>query len=177
VHEADELMAAVGRRDSAAFEALFNRYNQLVFGMAIKMLGDRVAAEDATQAVFLKIWHAPELFRGGNLPAWLVCVTRNRCLDQIRSSRPHYPMDAANLMAEDASLEETAFEKIDATKVRKAVEGLPNEQRAPIQMGFFGGLTHEEIAARTGVPLGTVKTRIRAGLHKLRDRLDGAVNR
>lgn len=170
-------MAAVRRREPAAFETLFNQYNRLVFGIAIKMLGDQVAAEDAVQAVFLKIWHAPELFRGGNFVAWLVRVTRNRCLDQLRSSRTHSALEIAGDMADDASLEDCALERIDAEQVRDALRNLPGEQRDPIRLGFFGGLTHEEISQRTGVPLGTVKTRIRAGLHKLRDHLDGAITR
>lgn len=175
--EADELMAAVRRREPAAFEALLNRYGRLVFGIAAKMLGDRIAAENATETVFLNVWHAPELFRGGNLSARLVWTTRNRCLAQMRCRCPHSSRDDVQNMAGAFSLEETAFKEINAMRVREALAALPNGQRGPIQMGFFGGLTHEQIAQRTGVPLGMVKKRIRRGLHALRDHLDGARNR
>ncbi|HTX03266.1 MAG TPA: sigma-70 family RNA polymerase sigma factor [Candidatus Acidoferrales bacterium] len=173
----EDLMADVRCKNAASFEALFERYNRLVFGIALRMLGARVAAEDATQAVFLKVWHAPELFRGGSLSAWLVRVTRNHCLDHLRASRPTYSLDSVAGLADDTPVEDVVFMDVDARHVRKSLEELPKEQRDAIEMGFFSGLTHQEIARSTGTPLGTVKTRIRAGLHELRARLDGAINR
>lgn len=169
-------MAAIARKDAAAFEALFDRYSRLVFGVALRMLGQRGAAEDTTQAVFLKVWHAPELFRGGNLPAWLVRVTRNRCLDQIRARRETSPVEDARQMVDETSAEDRAFAEIDGERVRRALANLSREQREVIEMGFFGGLTHQQIAEHTGTPLGTVKTRIRSGLHRLRALLEGTVS-
>ena len=168
-------MARVSQRDATAFEQLYDAYHRLVHGIAARMLGDAAAAEDLTQAVFLKIWSSPEAFRGGNFGAWLSRVTRNRALDALRSravrSEGEMPVDIA---AEDA-LEDTVFSQLDGKQVRAALMRLPEEQRTLIEMGFFGGVTHEEIARKTSTPLGTVKTRIRSGLRKLRGELEGLV--
>jgi len=134
-------------------------------------------AEDLTQSVFLKIWSSPDSFREGNFGAWLSRVTRNRALDVLRSrasrSEGEIPVD----LPMEGTVDDVVFAKIDSQRVRSALAGLPAEQRAPIEMGFFGGITHEEIARRTGVPLGTIKTRIRSGLRRLRGDLQEAVSR
>lgn len=167
-------MARVRSKDPAAFEALYDEYHRLVYGVAMRMLGDVAAAEDVTQAVFLKIWSSPQLFESGNFAGWLVRMTRNRTLDLLRSkSYRHEELPEAQ--PADDMLEDTAFAHINADLVRGALLQLPQEQRDLIEMGFFGGMTHDELARRTGVPLGTVKTRIRAGLRKLRTALQEAV--
>jgi RNA polymerase sigma-70 factor (ECF subfamily) len=170
-------MERVRGRDVAAFEAIYDSYHRLVYGIALKMLQDAMAAEDLTQAVFLKIWSAPESFAGGNFGAWISRVARNRAVDALRSralrGEGEMPVDVA---LED-SLHETVFARIDGERVRSALARLPEEQRQPIELGFFGGVTHEEIARRTAIPLGTVKTRIRAGLRKLRSALETSVAR
>lgn len=168
-------MARVRARDADALETLYDAHHRLVYGLAIRMLGDAPSAEDVTQAVFLKVWTAPDLFRGGNFPAWLVRMTRNRCLDALRSRTAHPQAALPESMPEEQGIEDVAFARLDARAVRDALHSLPPEQRQPIELGFFGGITHEEIARRTGVPLGTVKTRIRMGLKKLRVRLEAAV--
>ncbi len=171
------LIARVRERDVAAFEALYDAYHRLVHGIALKMLGDAMAAEDLTQAVFLKVWSAPETFKGGNFGAWIARVTRNRAVDSLRSkavrSEDHVSVD----IPLDEVIDELVLSKIDAQSVRAALAALPEQQRHPIELGFFGGITHEEIARRTETPLGTVKTRIRAGLRKLRTQLDLSVTR
>ena len=168
-------MARVAARDAAAFERLYDLYNRLVHGIAVRMLGDATAAEDLTQSVFLKIWSAPEAFRGGNFGAWISRVARNRALDMLRSratrSEGELPVD----LPLDETLADVVFANIDGIQVRGALMQLPEEQRVLIEMGFFEGVTHEEIARRTATPLGTVKTRIRAGLRKLRGELESVV--
>lgn len=159
--------------DNAEFERLYDSYSRLVYGVALRILSDPAAAEDVTQAVFLKLWSRPDSFRGGNLPGWLVRVTRNRALDVLRSRAAHPEVEISTDMPEDDALEDTAFKNMNCQIVRDAMEQLPQAERTLIQLGFFGGLTHQELARRTGVPLGTVKTRIRAGLRKLRAMLDG----
>jgi RNA polymerase sigma-70 factor, ECF subfamily len=176
VDDAAMLMAQVRRRDAQAFEALYDGHHRLVYGIALRMLGDAAAAEDVTQSVFLKLWKAPELFRGGNFAAWIVRVTRNRALDLLRSRASRNESELPEALPENDPMEELAFAHIDAERIRNALAGLPSEQREPIELGFFGGITHEEIARRSGAPLGTIKTRIRSGLRKLRAVLDGAVN-
>ncbi len=174
MEDADRLMAGVRARNAAAFEALYDAYNRLVYGVALRMLGDVAAAEDVTQAVFLKIWSSPDLFVSGNFAGWIVRIARNRALDVLRSkSRAH--VELPEHQPDDEPLEERAFAAIDAAHVRSALKQLPAEQRELIEMGFFGGVTHEELARRTGTPLGTVKTRIRSGLRRLRSALEGMV--
>jgi RNA polymerase sigma-70 factor (ECF subfamily) len=167
-------MARIRTHDADAFETLYDAYHRLVYGVAFRMLGDAPSAEDVTQAVFLKIWSSPNLFASGNFAGWIVRSTRNRALDVLRSKARNLGELPEQQPAND-DLEEHAFASIDANVVRAALKQLPPEQRDPIEMGFFGGITHEEIARRTGVPLGTVKTRIRAGLRRLRAALEGTV--
>ena len=167
-------MARVRDRDAAAFEAIYDAYHRLVYGVAMRMLGDVAAAEDVTQAVFLNIWSAPQLCESGNFPGWLVRITRNRALDMLRSKSYRHE-DLSEAQPAEEMLEETAFAHIDADRVRAALAHLPEEQRQLIETGFFGGVTHEEMSRRLGIPLGTVKTRIRAGLRKLRATLQGTV--
>ncbi len=121
-------MARVRARDAAAFEALYDRYHRLVYGLAMRMLTDVAAAEDVTQAVFLKLWSAPQLFVSGNFAGWLARITRNRALDMLRSkSYRHEELPEAQ--PADEMLEEIAFANIDAALVRAALERLPAEQR------------------------------------------------
>jgi RNA polymerase sigma-70 factor (ECF subfamily) len=173
--DAAVLMERVRARDADAFEALYDAHHRLVYGVALRMLGDAAGAEDVTQAVFIKVWSSPELFRGGNFAAWIVRVTRNRALDVLRSRATRSEGEFPESMPESEGVEEVAFARIDAQRVRNALAELPGEQREPIELGFFSGITHEEIARRSGIPLGTIKTRIRSGLRKLRVVLDGAV--
>lgn len=167
-------MARVRSRDAAAFEALYDAYHRLVYGIAMRMLKDVSAAEDLTQAVFLKIWSSPELFVAGNFAGWLVRMTRNRALDVLRS-KAYGHVELPQQQPADDALEDRAFASLDAEKVRHALKQLPAEQRQLIEMGFFGGVTHEEMSRRTGIPLGTIKTRIRTGLRRLRSALEGTV--
>ncbi len=174
--DAGDLIAKVRARDADAFEALYDAYHRLVYGVAMRMLGDASAAQDVTQSVFLKVWSSPDLFRSGNFSAWIVRVTRNRALDVLRSRNAHPEVELPEALPETDAIEDVAFARLDAAAVRNALDDLPPEQRQPIELGFFGGITHDEIARRTGIPLGTIKTRIRTGLRKLRSSLEGAVN-
>lgn len=173
--DAGQLMARVRARDVGAFESLYDEYHRLVYGVALRMLGDAASAEDVTQAVFLKVWSSPGLFRGGNFAAWIVRVSRNRCLDVLRSRASHQESELPESLPETEAIEDVAFAHLNATLVRSALAALPPEQREPIELGFFAGVTHEEIAKRIGAPLGTIKTRIRSGLRKLRAALEEAV--
>ncbi len=177
VEDGARLMERLRARDPAAFEHLYDAYHRLVFGIALRMLNDTNMAEDLTQSVFMKIWTSPESFREGNFGAWLSRVTRNRALDLLRSRASHTATEIPADIPSDGTIDDIVFAKIDSQRVRTALAALPDEQRSPIEMGFFGGITHEEIARRTGIPLGTVKTRIRSGLRRLRGDLQSAVSR
>ncbi len=128
-------------------------------------------AEDITQSVFLKLWSAPDAFRDGNFSAWISRVTRNRVLDLLRSRSAKPAAEIPTDLPAEGSLDDDVFARLDAQRVRSALAGLHEDQRSLIEMGFFGGITHDEIARRTGIPLGTIKTRIRTGLRRMRDTL------
>ncbi len=168
-------MERVRARDSDAFEALYDAYHRLVYGVALRVLNDPGSAEDVTQAVFLKLWSSPESFREGNFSGWLVRVARNRALDLVRTRAAHPQVELPESMPEQDALEDTAFAHLNGESVRRALGQLSESERMLITLGFFGGLTHQELARRTDTPLGTVKTRIRAALRKLRAALDGVV--
>lgn len=172
VDDADGLVRRVADGDRTAFEALYDGYHRLVFGIALKMLGDAAAAEDVTQGVFLKVWQAPRAFVGGNFAAWITRVTRNRSLDLIRGRAHRDGAEIAADLPDDEALDDRVFASLDAERVRRALATLPDVQRQSIELGFFSGLTHEEIARTTATPLGTVKARIRSGLRKLRATLE-----
>jgi RNA polymerase sigma-70 factor (ECF subfamily) len=175
VEEAARLMERVRARETAAFEALYDRYHRLVYGVALRVLSDPIGAEDVTQSVFLKIWSEPALFREGNFGAWIARIARNRSFDLVRGRALHGEREFPESLPADDTLEDTALAHIDAARVRDALGQLPPEQREPIELGFFGGVTQEQIARQTGLPLGTVKTRMRTGLRKLRNALEGAL--
>jgi RNA polymerase sigma-70 factor (ECF subfamily) len=173
--DAVELMERVRRGDAGAFETLYDEYHRLVYGVALRVLADRGVAEDVTQGVFLKLWSNPGSFVSGSFGAWIVRVARNRALDVLRSRAAHPEGEVPESMPAEDSLEDTAFSKLNAESVRNAIAMLPQEQRELIELGFFGGATHHEMARSMGLPLGTVKTRIRSGLRRLRAALDGVV--
>jgi RNA polymerase sigma-70 factor (ECF subfamily) len=174
--ESTLLMERVRSRDTRAFEALYDRYHRLVYGVALRVLGEAPAAEDVTQAIFMKLWTDPQCYTAGNFNAWIVRVARNRALDALRARNARSHEELSETMPAEDALEDTALAEIDAGAVRGALAQLSEEQRSLIEMGFFDGVTHHEIARLTGLPLGTVKTRIRSGLRRLRTALDGAVS-
>ena len=174
MENAARLMARVRARDAGAFESLYDAYHRLVYGVAFRVAGEPGAAEDITQAVFLKVWSAPERFEEGNFGGWIARVARNQALDFVRG-KSRTETELSEAMPDSDLLEERVFSAIDAETVRRALAQLPPEQREPIELGFFGGITHAEIARRLGIPLGTIKTRIRTGLGRLRNALEGTV--
>jgi RNA polymerase sigma-70 factor (ECF subfamily) len=175
VDDTARLVALIRERDISAFEELYDRYHRLVFGIAQRILGDPNGAEDLTQAVFLKLWSAPQAYRAGNFGAWLARVTRNQALDVVRSKAARSVDEMPAELALEGSVDDEVFARIDGARVREALRSLPEDQRVPIELGFFGGITHEQIAAKLDVPLGTVKTRIRSGLRRLRTDLEARV--
>lgn len=148
---------------------IFDRYSRMAYAIAMRVLNDRAQAEDVIQDVFFQIWQNPETFvsERGSLGAWLAVVVRNRSIDAIRRRKPSEPVEELMLAGStDVALDverETLLEQ-----VRGVVKGLPAEQRESLEMAFFGGMTHAEIAEQKGEPLGTVKTRIRMALISLR---------
>jgi RNA polymerase sigma-70 factor (ECF subfamily) len=148
---------------------LYDRYSSLVYAVALRVVGDTGAAEDILQEVFLQLWRNPGSFDAarGRLAPWLAVIARHRAIDQVRGRKEHTDIEDLTLSV-DAKLEEAADRSRAGEKVRSVLAGMPAEQRKALEMAFFQGLTHTEIAQQTGDPLGTVKTRIRSGLQQLR---------
>jgi len=164
-----EILARIHSGDEGAMALLYDRYSPVVYAVALRVLSDGSAAEDILQDVFMQLWRNPQAFNAsrGSLTAWLVVIARNRAIDQLRKRRPE--VEAAEIVISvDPELESTAERKLAIEKVRAVLAGMSAEQRAALEMAFFEGLTHVEIAGKTGQPLGTVKTRIRSGLLAVR---------
>lgn len=172
-----ELLQAIARQDADALVALFDRYNRLAFGLAYRILGDAFVAEEVVQDAFMSIWRnaaSYDLSRG-TVRTWLLTIVRNRAIDQLRGrfgrSQNDVDLDTvAPLLAAPDEWDDLLSE-IQASAVRAALRALPEEQRIAIELAYFEGLTHVEIAERLGIPLGTVKSRLRLGLQKLHDLL------
>ncbi len=163
------LLALVGQGDESAMAALFDRYSRVVYSVSLRVLRDPAAAEDVLQDVFMQIWRKPDALAAnrGTMGAWLAVVSRNRSIDAIRRRRPSDNVDDVVLTA-STDLAAEAERSSMMERARYVIATLPIEQRKTLEMAFFDGLTHSEIAESTGDPLGTVKTRIRTALLVLR---------
>jgi RNA polymerase sigma-70 factor (ECF subfamily) len=174
----NDLVARVARGDEDAFLALYDRYSGRVYGLTLRILGDRMLAEEATQDTFLKLWNRAGLFRAerGSLVVWLLTIARRTALDRLRleSRRPalseSYDIgDGWHTLADANSLsEENRWHSLSF-----AVQSLSPEHRQVIELAYYQGMSQSEIAEVLGWPLGTVKTRMRAALENLRHAWNG----
>ena len=148
---------------------LYDRYSGIVYSVALRVLGDTGAAEDVLQEVFMQLWRNPGVFDSnrGNLGAWLAVIARNRAIDGLRKRRPETDIADVVVSVEPDLASETERGRA-MHKVRSVLGSMPARQRSALEMAYFEGLSHSEIASKTGEPLGTVKTRIRGGLMMLR---------
>ncbi|MFI5317641.1 MAG: sigma-70 family RNA polymerase sigma factor [Myxococcota bacterium] len=174
-----ELLRRLEARESDALEALYGRYSAYVMGISLRILGAREEAEEVVQDVFWQLWKSTLCYdpARGRFSTWLFSVARNRCIDRLRSrARAPLRADAAELgllrAPEDPQGEAALVER--QKEVRAQLEQLPGDQRRAIELAFFRGLSHGEIATAIGEPLGTVKSRIRRGLLRLRQGLECA---
>jgi RNA polymerase sigma-70 factor, ECF subfamily len=163
------LLTLVQKGDEYAMASLFDRYSKVVYSVALRVLRDPASAEDVLQEVFMQIWRNPDGFVAtrGSLGGWLAVVSRNRSIDALRRKRPTEQVDDMAL-ASNYNLADEAERNSLMEKARAVIVMLPMEQKKTLEMAFFDGLTHSEIAEITGDPLGTVKTRIRSALTSLR---------
>jgi len=163
------LLALLQRGDEGAMASLFDRYSKVVYSVALRVLRDPASAEDVLQEIFMQIWRNPDGFIAtrGSLGGWLAVVSRNRSIDALRRKRPTESVDDMALPS-NYNLAAEAERNSLMEKARGVIHLLPMEQRKTLEMAFFDGLTHSEIAEMTGDPLGTVKTRIRSALTTLR---------
>jgi RNA polymerase sigma-70 factor, ECF subfamily len=164
-----ELLDRVRAGDESAVAELYDRFSPVVYSAALRVLGDPQAAEDVLQEVFLQLWRNPRAFDAsrGSLGAWLAVIARHRAIDQRRKRRPETDCDEV-VLAVDPGLDGLAEQAEAMDLVRGVLANMPAEQCRALEMAFFEGMTHSEIAARTGEPLGTVKTRIRGALILIR---------
>jgi len=163
------LVARLRGGDQSAMADLYDLYSSVVYGVALRVLGDTTAAEDVLQEIFLQLWRRPQAFNAerGRLAPWLAVIARNRAIDVLRKRPPEADIDEMPLST-GIDLEDVAAQRLAIERVRSAIGQLPPEQRKALEMAFFEGLTHTEIASKTGEPLGTVKTRIRSALMAVR---------
>jgi RNA polymerase sigma-70 factor (ECF subfamily) len=163
------LLGRVAQGDEDAMAVIFDRYSKVVYSVSLRVLRDPASAEDVLQEIFMQIWRKPESFLStrGSLGGWLAVVARNRSIDVIRRRKPQESVEDIAL-ASPFNLAEDSERNIMMQRARGAILQIQPEQRKAVEMAFFDGLTHAEIAELTGDPLGTVKTRIRTGLLALR---------
>lgn len=172
-----QIVERLARGEGSALTELYDRHGRIVFSLAMRILADQSEAEDLTQDVFTLAWRNAAKYDAsrGAVAAWLLITTRTRAIDRIRRRRVRPSAatedDVRRLDAiPDAapSVELVVADREMAVRVRDALSGLPLEQRLALELAYFEGLSHSEIVDRTGTPLGTVKTRIRTGLSRLR---------
>ncbi|MGH9944665.1 MAG: sigma-70 family RNA polymerase sigma factor [Pyrinomonadaceae bacterium] len=172
-----DLLRAVARGDESALASIYNRYSSILLGLLLRILHSRPEAEDVLQEVFVQVWRRAADFdeARGRAFTWLVTLARSRAIDRLRAidSRDRAVNNAAMLSpSEDVSdASDDALRSERAEIVRRALAGIPEEQRRALMLAYYEGLTQSEIAARLNQPLGTVKTRMRSGMIKLRELL------
>jgi RNA polymerase sigma-70 factor (ECF subfamily) len=174
------LISRIAEGDDSAFTALYGRYSSSLYGMAFRMMNDAKEAEDVLQEGFTYIWRKAASYDSSRSSpfAWAVMIVRNKAIDRLRVRQ------RLERLRDKVITEGTYYQEKDETSanepslrergalVRSALQKIPQEQRQSLELSFFGGLTHEQIAERLATPLGTVKARIRRGLIRLRDLMD-----
>jgi RNA polymerase sigma-70 factor, ECF subfamily len=173
-----ELLRAVASHDEAALAQLYDRYRVILFGLLMRILNNREEAEDVLQEVFLQVWRRAADFdeNRGRPFTWLVTLARSRGIDRLRTLAARERVAVAGARDESEAVSDAATDAFRSEQrglVTNALAQLPDEQQRPLMLAYFDGLTQTEIAARLGAPLGTVKTRMRTGMMKLREMLAG----
>jgi RNA polymerase sigma-70 factor, ECF subfamily len=172
------LIERVVARDETALAALYDRYSGLLCGILNRILRDAQAAEEILQDVFFQVWRNAAQFdpARGSIAGWLVVAARNRAISRLRRRNPGETEELVeNTVVLPTNIETEAAQKEMMGKVRSALADLSKDQQQAVELAYFEGLTHSEIAARTGDPLGTVKTRLRSAVESLRKKLPALV--
>jgi len=178
-----DLIGRAADGDARALEVLYDRYSRVVYSFALRIVGDQQVAEELLQEVFFRAWQQGSSFRSsrGSFITWLLSITHNMAIDEVRKRRRR-PQKSDNDDPETAlagvpdarqDVEEEVWLGTLRETISVALEALPPAQREAIELAYFRGLTQREIAEQTGEPLGTIKTRMRLGMQKLRDQLEG----
>jgi RNA polymerase sigma-70 factor (ECF subfamily) len=177
----EDLVRRCALGDSAALEALYSRYARVVYSFSVRIVGDGPTAEEILQEAFVRTWRQAETFRvvRGNFASWLLSITHNLAIDELRKrQRRPQRVDGTDisealygLVDEATNVEEAAEASALRDRVAAAMVTLPEAQRIAVELAYFHGMSQREIAAHLREPLGTIKTRLRLGMHKLRDAL------
>jgi RNA polymerase sigma-70 factor, ECF subfamily len=165
------LMERIVQRDESALAELYDRYAGMLTSVLCRILRDSQAAEEILQDIFFQLWHMSSQFdaRRGSLPGWLAVIARNRAISRLRRKNPSEGEELGeNSVVVPQNLETTVAQREMMMRVTAAVERLPEEQRKALELAYFEGMTHSEIARHTGDPLGTVKTRLRTAVETLK---------
>jgi RNA polymerase sigma-70 factor (ECF subfamily) len=176
----EEIIVRLKDGESWAMSVLYDRYARLVFSLALKILNDRGAAEETVQEVFVKVWKRSRDFdaKRGKFSSWLTGIAHNHAIDEmrrrrVRPSASENDDDAMDTVLDDGPAPlDLAMQSMEHRRIVDALCGIPEEQRRAIEMAYFEGLTQQEISNKLGQPLGTVKTRMRLGMQKLRTLLE-----
>ena len=171
-------LGRIARGDQAAFAELYDRHARLIYSLALRILRDRADAEDVVQEVFAQVWAQAGRYDAsrGAVAGWMLMLTRSRAIDRLRAKRAR-PEAATDANAAESVMDLTAAQDLEllsaeqVTRLQRALKELPDAQRTALELAYYEGLTHVEVAARLAEPLGTVKTRIRQAVIKLREAL------
>jgi RNA polymerase sigma-70 factor, ECF subfamily len=176
----DRLMEAIARGNSGALGILYDRYGRLVFSLAVNIINDDAVAEEVTQEVFFQVWNKAATYHQeqSKVSTWLTSVARHKAIDifRQRNVRPEghqigWEDEDMPDVPDDLVIEVSVEQNIDQQRVRRAIATLPAEQREALGLAFFKGYSHQEIANETGEPLGTIKTRVKLAMQKIRQAL------
>ncbi len=172
-----EILVRVAEQDRSAFDEFYDRYAARVFGFLFHLLRNRNEAEDVLQEAFWQIWRQAERFDSAraSAEAWVLMIARSRAVDRLRRRR-EATTDTIPEVPTDSQPEISLLRQDEAMQISAALAILPTDQQEPIRLAFYEGMTHEQIARHLKIPLGTVKTRIRLGFLRLRDRLAAGVD-
>jgi RNA polymerase sigma-70 factor (ECF subfamily) len=171
----EDLIPLVADGDAEAFASLYDRHGRVAYSLAYRLMGGRQAAEDLVQEAFIKVWRSAGGYRAGrgSVRTWILAIVRNRAIDQLRSDasrrRTREEVEASAPTSYPSEAFAETWRNTQQERVREALRRLPREQMRILELAYFSGYTHMEIAERLSLPLGTVKGRLRSGLKKLRN--------
>ena len=176
-HLSDEAVVALAARsDDLAFAELYDRYGRAAYGLALRVLRDEALAEDAVQDAFLAIWRGASRFipERGRASSWILTLVHRRAVDLVRreNRRRTEPLNSDELATAEGSAGDAAWLRLERERVQAALQQLPDPQREALELAYYGGFTQSELAERLGQPLGTIKSRMFAGLTRLHELLE-----
>jgi RNA polymerase sigma-70 factor (ECF subfamily) len=180
----EDLVVQIARSDERSFEVLYDRHGKVAWSLAFRLLGEREAAEDLVQEAFLAVWNGAAGYSQakGSVRTWILSIVHHRAVDRLRqTSASRRRQDALEQVAmiEPAAPDaaEVALARVEATEIRTALGDVPGDQLEVLRLAYYGGYTHHEIAGMLSLPLGTVKSRMRLGLERVRRNIDPGLAR